>query len=406
MNPKLSGLSRRYQMALRKYLHGGKAPGAVPAEELGRQAMTLGLETLDLARIHERSLIALILNSQSPATQEALVRRAGTFFAEAITPIEKTHRTAREANTRLGLVNHALRQRTVDLAASNRELKLEIAQRKTVEESLRKSEQHYSQLLLQSHHMQEQLRLLSRQLLATQEEERKKISRELHDEIAQTLTGINVRLAALKGAAAINTKGLQSKISSTQRMVERSVDIVHRFARDLRPAVLDDLGLIPALHSFVKALAKRSRLRIHLTVFAGVEELDGAKRTVLFRVAQEALTNVVRHAQATHVDVNVTKLANAACMRVTDDGKSFDVRRILHARGTNRLGLLGMRERVEMVGGAFSVESAPGKGTTVQALIPLVASAPLTPGGGQRANEGPRPRPTLKNYETHHRPPG
>ena len=105
--------------------------------------------------------------------------------------------------------------------------------------------------------MQEQLRLLSRQLLSAQEEERKRISRELHDVIAQTLTGINVRLATLKKEATLNTKGLERNIARTQRLVEKSVDIVHRFARELRPTVLDDLGLIPALHSFMKNFTRR-----------------------------------------------------------------------------------------------------------------------------------------------------
>ena len=249
MTRKLTRLSRRYVAALRKYLKQGRRASLQPARRLGRQAMTYGLETLDLARIHEQALITLVLPSDSPGARDAMVWRAGIFFAEAITPIEKSHRTAREANVHFGQLNQTLRQRSADLAVSNRQLKREILQRKTVEQSLRKSEEHYGRLLEQSQRMQEQLRHLTRQLLLAQEEERKKISRELHDEIAQTLTGINVRLASLKTEAAHNTKGLQSKISSAQRMVEKSVDIVHRFARELRPTVLDDLGLIPALLS-------------------------------------------------------------------------------------------------------------------------------------------------------------
>src|SRR6185369_1902963 len=173
----------------------------------------------------------------SPATRGRMIRRAGAFFAEAIAPIENTHRAARQANDQLVQLNQALHQRSAALAASNRKLKREIAQRKLAEESLRKSEQHYAQLLEQSRQMQEQLRLLSRQLLSAQEEERKKISRELHDVIAQTLTSINVRLGSLKNKAALNTKGLERSIAQTQHLVERSVDIVHRFARELRPTV-------------------------------------------------------------------------------------------------------------------------------------------------------------------------
>ena len=167
-----------------------------------------------------------------------------------------------------------------------------------------------------------------------------------------------MRLAALKKEAALNTKGLDRNIASTQRLVEKSVDIVHRFARELRPAVLDDLGLIPALHSFMKIFGARTGLLAQLTAFAAVENLDASKRTVLYRViAQEALTNVARHAKASRVEVNIHQRNSAACMEIKDDGKSFEVERRLHANGSKRLGLLGMRERVEMVGGTFSIES-------------------------------------------------
>jgi signal transduction histidine kinase len=153
-------------------------------------------------------------------------------------------------------------------------------------------------------------------------------------------------------------------------MVEKSVDIVHEFARELRPTVLDDLGLIPALHAFVKTFSKRTRILVHMKAFAGVEQLDIAKRTVLFRVAQEALTNVARHAQASRVEVSILKLADNIVLKIKDDGKSFQVKPVLPGKGSKRLGLLGMRERVEMIGGAFHIESAPGQGTTIQVEIP------------------------------------
>jgi PAS domain S-box-containing protein len=268
----------------------------------------------------------------------------------------------------------AAAQRRIEvLAASNRKLEKAIDQRQVVEKSLKQSEQHQLQLLEHSHRLQEQLRQLSRQMLSTQEEERREISRELHDVIAQTLTSINVRLAALKKEAATNTNGLDRSITRTQRLVEKSVDIVHQFARELRPAVLDDLGLIPALHSFVKIFSKRTKILVHLKAFAAVEQLDIAKRTVLFRVAQEALTNVARHAHASRVEVTIKKLPEGICMKIKDDGKSFQVDRVLNlnSKGRKRLGLLGMRERVEMVGGRFGIESVMGEGTTVIAQIPL-----------------------------------
>jgi signal transduction histidine kinase len=224
--------------------------------------------------------------------------------------------------------------------------------------------------LEESERLQEQLRRLSRQILLAQEEERKEISRELHDVIAQTLTGINIRLATLKKEALISTNGLDRNIASTQRLVEKSVNIVHEFARELRPAVLDDLGLLPALHSFGKLFSKRTGIQVHLKVFAGIEQLDNNQRTILYRVAQEALTNVSRHAHASRVEVSIQKLADGICMKINDNGKSFDVERVLGARGRKRLGLLGMKERLEMVGGRFGIESVRGKGTTITAQLP------------------------------------
>jgi signal transduction histidine kinase len=154
--------------------------------------------------------------------------------------------------------------------------------------------------------------------------------------------------------------------------VEKSVNIVHQFARELRPALLDDLGLIPALHSYMKNFIARTGVRAHLTAFAEVEQMEAAERTVFYRVAQESMTNVARHAKASRVDVSIRKLHSAACMEIKDDGRSFQVDRKLNGHGNKRLGLLGMRERVEMVGGTFCVDSAPGQGTTVRVEIPLL----------------------------------
>jgi signal transduction histidine kinase len=371
MKRKLIGLSGHYQTALREHLKRSRQANLQAAQALGRKAMTIGLETLDLARIHEQALIKLVLANFSSGTRAAMVRRAGAFFAEAVTPIENNHRIALETNLHMDRLNQALRQRSAALATSNQQLKREVAQRKLAEESLRKSEQHYSRLLEQSKHMQEQLRLLSRELLLAQEEERKKISRELHDVIAQTLTSINVQLATLRNKAALNTKGLERSIARTQQLVVHSVNIVHQFARELRPTVLDDLGLIPALHTFMKSFGQQTGIRVSLSAFAEVKHVNSDKRTVLYRVAQEALTNVARHAQASQAEVKIQKLNGAICMTIKDDGKGFQGEPALGAKKGKRLGLLGMRERLEMVGGNFAVTSMPGKGTTILARVPL-----------------------------------
>jgi signal transduction histidine kinase len=376
MKRKATGLSRHYQTALRRHLKRSRRASLQAAQALGVRAMTLGLETLDLAKIHEQALIKLVLPNFAPVTRAAMVRRAGAFFAQAITPIENTHRIAQETNVQMERLNQSLRQRSAALANSNQQLKKEVAQRRSAEESLRKSERHYGQLLEQSKRMQEQLRMLSRQLLLAQEEERKKISRELHDVIAQTLTSINVQLASLKTKANFNTKGLERSIARTQRLVVHSVNIVHQFARELRPTVLDDLGLIPALHTFMKSFREQTGIAVRLSAFAAVKQVNGDIRTVLYRVAQEALNNVARHAQASQAEVSIYKLDGTVCMTIKDNGKGFRKEHLLHASKSKRLGLLGMRERLEMVGGKFAVTSTPGKGTTVLAKVPLIEGHP------------------------------
>ncbi len=262
-------------------------------------------------------------------------------------------------------------RRAVALTVSNEELRQEIIRRQAMEESLKQSEQHQTKLLEESRLMQERLRHLSHQVLQAQEDERKRISRELHDVIAQTLTGINMRLAALQKAAILNPKHFDRDIRRTQKLVEDSVDIVHQFARELRPATLDDLGLIPALHTFMKTFTAQTGVHTHLTAFVGLEELDKVRCTVLYRVAQEALTNVSRHAQATRVEITIQELADDICMKINDNGKSFDPEFVLKAKGKKRLGLLGMSERLEMAGGHFDIASSPGQGTTVTARIPF-----------------------------------
>ena len=181
-----------------------------------------------MARIHEGALAAL----EASSSRDGVIERAEIFFAEAITPIEETHRAALKANVHLSRLRQTLGRRTMDLAASHRSLKQGIVQRKTVERALKKSGEHSRKLLKESRRLQKHLQRLTHQLLSAQEDKRKKISRDLHDEIAQTLLGINVRLLTLKKEAAINASGLKKEIVSTQRLVDKSVKSIKRFARE------------------------------------------------------------------------------------------------------------------------------------------------------------------------------
>jgi signal transduction histidine kinase len=227
-------LARHYQAALQKHLQGRLKLGVQPAQRLGRRAVVLGLETLDLARIHKAALNEVMQPGNSAVARDRMVERAGIFFAEAISPIEETHRAGVKSASHLKQRNKTLRQRTTQLAIANRHLKRGIARRKTAEAALRKSERHHVALLRQSHHLQKHLQHLTHQILSAQESERRKISHDLQDEIAQTLVAINVRLLTLRRGAAARTEVLTKEIADTQRLVEQSVRIINRFASKFR----------------------------------------------------------------------------------------------------------------------------------------------------------------------------
>lgn len=263
-----------------------------------------------------------------------------------------------------------IQKRLVAMVATAQAAKRELASRRKVEISLRESESRQRSLLLESRQLQVQLRELTRQIITAQEAERRNISRELHDEVMQTLVSINTALGLLGKRPTVDSSTLRSHILQTSRLLKNAIETVHRFARNLRPAVLDDFGLVPALEIYTTELAARKKFSVRLTAPEELPMLGNAKQTVLFRVAQEALANVAKHARCSRVDVRITEIPGAVRIEVQDNGKSFDVGRTLSPGKNQRLGLLGMRERVEMVGGTLVIESNLREGTVVRAEIP------------------------------------
>ncbi|MBW8865551.1 MAG: sensor histidine kinase, partial [Verrucomicrobia bacterium] len=282
------------------------------------------------------------------------------FFLQALSPFEATHRGFGETNLKL--------------QERNRELEEEINVRKQVEDALRQSEKHYHRLFDEAQAMQENLRNLSNKILHTQEEERKHISRELHDEVGQSLTAISVTLGALKNNR--NPDDHNRTIAEAQKLLQETMETVHRFARDLRPTMLDELGLLPALRSYLKGFGSRTGLRIHFHGNPIAEKLADAQKTVVYRVAQESLNNVSKHAHASRVDMTIRKFNDGICMEIMDDGQSFKPDALNNGRHTGRLGLLGMQERVRLVNGQFKIKPHPGKGTMVRVVIPFNQTGP------------------------------
>ena len=227
MKVKRIALSRRYAAELRKNLQGGRNSGFHPAVRLGRHAVALGMETLELARMHEQALSSLKV-----ADGSAQFKKAEVFFTEAIGPIVDTHRAARQNNNKkLNRLNVLLKRRTAKLAAINHRLKDGIDRRRDVEASLKHRGKQYERLLKDSIGLQEDLRRMTRKMLKAQEEERKSISLELQNEIAQTLLAVNVRLLNLKRQADGNAKRIKNEITATQELAQKTTRSTHRRSR-------------------------------------------------------------------------------------------------------------------------------------------------------------------------------
>lgn len=248
----------------------------------------------------------------------------------------------------------------------------DITERKRTEAAMLQSEEHYRDLFHQAYQMQENLRRMSERILKVQEQERARISRDLHDEVGQALTAINVNLAVLRNSLVGGPPELERRISETQSLIEQTMGSIHNFSRELRPAMIDDLGLLPALRNYVKSFTERTgvNVQLHGTQWESIERLDPDRKTVVYRIVQEGLNNVAKHAAAKRVEIVLTGSSHDVRLQLNDDGRGF----ALDARQestTARLGLLGLAERVRLVGGEFSIASVPGNGTILRAVIPF-----------------------------------
>ena len=213
---------------------------------------------------------------------------------------------------------------------------------------------------------------LMRHIVEAQEDERARIARELHDETAQTLSAFSLQLATLR-----NTLPKRTKVTDT---LDRLQDLgyqmsqgLYRLVHDLRPAHLDDLGLVPALKFLIEQDCCPKGLEVEFETMGSQQRLDSLIETVLFRVAQEALTNAARHSGSNQIKVRIRYAAESITIEVSDKGKGFDPSE--EFRPPRGWGLAGMRERVEAVGGKLKVISASGRGTTIEAVIPLAGKS-------------------------------
>jgi signal transduction histidine kinase len=211
-----------------------------------------------------------------------------------------------------------------------------------------------------------ELKGLSARLVEAQETERRAISRELHDEVGQSLSAVLIELRNLSAGLATKSKEhLTERVETIKSLVEGTIRVVRNMALLLRPSMLDDLGLVPAVEWYAREMSRRGEIEVEVHEENVSEELPDPVKLCVYRMVQEALNNASRHAAAKNARVELKQTSDAIRVKITDDGRGFDPRR------TRGMGLLGMEERVKRLGGTIQVDSQPGAGTTVHAELPL-----------------------------------
>jgi PAS domain S-box-containing protein len=256
------------------------------------------------------------------------------------------------------LLELRVEQRTTVLGRVNQELRTEIAERARAEQQLRAS--------------LDQLRALAARLQSVREEERTSIAREIHDELGQACTAIKMDLALIGRKATRRQTRLQAKVDSATQLVDGMIVTLRRIASDLRPRTLDDLGLPAALEWQAQEFESRTGIPCRITVPQEPLVLDAERSTAIFRIFQESLTNIARHAHATRVEARLERVDSDLFFQVRDNGKGFDAQDV---KARKSLGLVGMQERALLLNGELKVEGVPGAGTTLAMRIPLPTAA-------------------------------
>jgi signal transduction histidine kinase len=300
-------LERAYTQALEDYLSKGGEDALRSAYEIGRATLADGLGVLEMAAMHHAALAQVLQRRDAPASLRQDLGRAQEFFGESLSPYEMAHRGFRDAISALHRVNETL------------------------------------------------------------EQEIQRIAHAVHDEAGQLLVAARL---AMSGVAHDLSPSLQGRLQEVGTILDQVEKQLRRVSHELRPTILDDLGLVPALQFLTDGFSRRTELSIRIH-----SSLQGRYapniETALYRIIQEALTNITKHAHAKNVEIQLTKIAtNLRCL-VHDDGVGFDVPSVLSCKDRTGLGLVGIRERLIAVGGTLQIDSALGRGTELLVKIPV-----------------------------------
>lgn len=321
----------------------------IPAEDIDLAPLRFdelsdGKTVMSERRVRRKDGTLLVVEISGNVLQDGI-------FQAIVRDIAERKRVEEELRNARGELERRVEERTAELAAANEALKAEALERERGEDERKE---------------------LLRQLLGAQEEERRRIARELHDQMGQHLTALTWGLKALDISEREATAA-RERLRRLQELTEELAQQVHTLAWQLRPTALDDLGLQTAIHNYVEQWAKESQLVVELQT-SGIDNQRFAPHleTNVYRIVQEALTNVLKHAGAERVSLSLEQRLDQLFVIVEDNGRGFDVEAVITAPvKERRLGLLGMQERVAQVGGMLNLESTPGVGTLVMVRIPL-----------------------------------
>lgn len=290
--------------------------------------------------------------------KKPLHRQEVVQVASALASKWHMERELREIHKEL---ENRVHERTRELVNANQELQVEIAERKRVEETLRKSEEKLRE-------SREQLRNFSSHLQSAREQERAGIAREIHDEFGQLLTVLKMDADWLSKRLPKDQAPLINKIKSMIQFIDASVKTIHRICSELRPALLDDFGISAAIGCHIQNFTERTGIKHRLAIVPQDITLAPDLSTAIFRIFQEALTNITRHAQATMITVSLTQKDNELTLTVADNGEGITPKQISDSKS---FGLLGMRERARYYNGDVKITGVRGKGSAVWVSIPL-----------------------------------
>ncbi len=436
MNADVRELAAEYARALQGYLAGHGEAALQQAYELGRQTLAKGLGVLDMAMVQHWGLLRALAKSRTPQERSRALRAGQKLCVESLLPFEMAHRRVQEVNTALRDSEHRYRN-LVDTARDVIYTLSTDGRLKTLNpifetltgwsrtewlgkafaplvypDDLPRATAMFQAALAGQAPPMFELRILAksgsyipgefmvtpqihegqivgvlgvarditdrqraqdalRHLNEALEEEIKRIAHALHDEAGQLLASVHIVLADI--IRELPTSSSQ-RLEEVRALLNKIEEQLRHLSHELRPTILDDLGLQPALEFLADGVSKRTGLRISVAGTPG-SRLPPATETALYRIVQEALTNVTRHAQAAHVAIAFSRNGHVLCCSIQDDGAGFDVPTTRARRGRRGLGLSGIQERLNAVGGTLDIVSQPGRGTELLITVPVEATS-------------------------------